>query len=162
MAHALRHDTHVPGHVVEGAGVVAAREHGDARAAADEKGPFVCVGVPVHFAHAAGRDGHVCGGYGFADGEVGCVGDADGAAGCGDGGLGEHAVGESEGGLFDGGGGGELFVHGGGDGAGEDVFFRGGNVVEDFGGEAEVFGEDGFGRVGFGRMVVSGLLVMVL
>ena len=162
MTHTLRHDAHVPGHVVEGARVVAACEHGDARAAADEKGPLVRVGVPVHFAHAAGRDGDVGGGYGFADREVGCVGDADGAAGGGDGGLGEHAVGELEGGLFDGGRRGEFFVHGGGDGAGEDVFFRGGDVVKDFGGEAEVFGEDGFGRVCCGRVLVRDLLVVVI
>ena len=122
MPHALRHDAHVPGEVVERAGRVAAREDGDARAAADEVAPLVGVGVPVHLAHAAGRDGHVSGRDGLAEGEVGGVGDADGAARGRDGGLSEHFVGELEGGLFDGGGGGEFGVHGRRDGAGENVF----------------------------------------
>jgi acid stress-induced BolA-like protein IbaG/YrbA len=44
VAHVARHDTHVAGLVVEGARGSFGGEDGDARAAFDEEGPFVCVG----------------------------------------------------------------------------------------------------------------------
>lgn len=36
----------------------------------------------------------------------------------------------------------------------EDVFFGFGDCFEDFGGDAEVFGEDGFGGMGWGECVL--------
>jgi len=142
MPHTLRHDPDVPSDVVEGPCHVGTGEDGDARRAPDEEGPFVSVGVPVHFADAAGLDDDVCGGDGGGEGEVGRVGDADFAAGGDDGFLGKHFVGELVAGCLHSWFGRHFGIHGAREGAGEDVLFFCGNMGEDFRGEAEVFAED--------------------
>lgn len=133
VAHVPGHDADVPGHVVERAGVAFRGEDGDAGATADEEGPLVRVGVPVHLAHGAGVDVEVGGCDGLGDGEVGGVGDADLAAGCVPGFLVEHLVGESLLGLLVARAVGGFLLDGAGHGALEDVLLGLWEVVEDFG-----------------------------
>lgn len=147
MAHVAGHDADVAGNVVESAGSALGGEDGDTGASADEEGPLVGVGVPVHLADRAGLDDGVGGGHGLGDGEVLGVGDADVAAGGLLGLLVEHLVGELVLGLLDVLALGGLVLDGAGHGALENVLFAGGEVVKQLGGEVEVFGNDGLGRV---------------
>ena len=88
----LGYDADVTGLVVEGAGVAVGGEDGDARLAAEEEGPLVGVGVPVHFAQAVRVDRDVGGGGRLGDREIGRVGDAHFATGELERLLLEHAV----------------------------------------------------------------------
>lgn len=147
MAHVAGHDADVASDVVESAGCALGGEDGDTGASADEEGPLVGVGVPVHLADRTGLDDGVGGGHGLGDGEVLGVGDADVAAGGLLGLLVEHLVGELVLGLLDVLALGGLILDGAGHGALENVLFAGGEVVKQLGGEVEVFGNDGLGGV---------------
>ena len=88
----FRHDADVAGLVVKGAGVAVGGKDGDARLAAEEEGPLVGVGVPVHFAQAVWVDRDMGRGRRLGNWEVGRVSDAHFAAREFKGFLLEHAV----------------------------------------------------------------------
>lgn len=133
VAHVARDHAHVARDVVEGPGGAVGGENRDARAALDEKRPFVRVGVPVHFAHRARADVEVSRGDGLADGEVGRVGDSDQPACRVERFLVEHLVRELEFGFLDVGASRFFVFDRPRKGALEDVFLGLGDRVEHFG-----------------------------
>lgn len=66
---------------VHGSSIALSGEEGESSLAFDEVEPFIGVGVPVHFAEAAGVEFDEGCGYGLGNGEVGRVDDAGLAAG---------------------------------------------------------------------------------
>ena len=149
VAHALGDDANVSGHVVKRPRGVGGCEDGDAGSAADEEGPFVSVGVPVHLADAVGFHCDVCGGDGLAERKVARVGDADLASWCLERFLCQHFVCEAVARLLDSNR--ILFVDWPWDRSLEDVALRWGYVVKDARVETEVFGKDRMRGVRCGR-----------
>lgn len=147
VAHVAGDDPDVAGHEVERAGGPVGGEDGDPGPTRDEEGPLVGVGVPVHLPHGPRADVEVGGGDGLADGEVGRVGDPDEPAGGVEGFLVQHLVGELESGLLDVGAPRFLVLDRPRDGPLEDVLFGLGDRLEHLRRQAEVLGQDGFGRV---------------
>ena len=140
VSHALGYDADVAGHVVKRPRGVGGGEDGDAGSAADEEGPFVGIGVPVHLADAVGFHCDVCGGDGLAEREVARVGDADLASWCLERFLCQHFVCEAVARLLDSNG--ILFIDWPRDRSLENVALGWGDVVKDAGVETEVLGKD--------------------
>lgn len=74
------YDANITGLVVKSAGRPLGAEHGDPGAAANEEGPLIGVGVPVHLAQSTGLNGHMGCGDGLGEREVLRVCDTDLAA----------------------------------------------------------------------------------
>ncbi|KAH8718521.1 hypothetical protein HC256_003156 [Beauveria bassiana] len=146
VAHVLRHNAHVARHVIKRARVALGRENGDARAPADKVGPLVGDGVPVHLAQRARLDDGVRGGDRRGEGKVAAVGDAHLAARRLLGRLVEQLVRKLVPALLDVAAARALVLDGAGLRALENVLFAFGEVLKDFGGEVEVFGNDALGR----------------
>lgn len=155
VAHVAGDDADVTGDVVKGTGGTLGGEDGDTGAAADEEGPLVGVGVPVHLADRAGLDDGVGSSHGLGDGEVLGVSDAHLTTGGLLGLLVQHLVGELVVGLLDVLALGRLVLDGAGHRALEDVLLAGGEVVEELRSEVEVFGDDGLGGVSCVKPAVS-------
>lgn len=148
MAHVLGYDADISSDVVECTSIALGGEYCNTRAATDKVRPFISNWVPVHLAKSSRLNDGVCGRHGLGDGEVACVGDADLAAGGHLGLLVEHAVGELVFGLLDILASRSLVRDGARFGALEDVLLFLGEVVEELGGEMEVFGNNGLWCVG--------------
>lgn len=145
MAHIPRNNAHIARLVIKGPRRALGRKDGNARLAANEEIPLVGVGVPVHLAQRAGLDDGVGGRDGLGDGEVLGVGDAHLAARRHERVLRKHLVREVVLGLLDVLALGALVLDRARVGALENVLFARGDVLEDFGREMEVLGDDGLG-----------------
>jgi hypothetical protein len=94
VAHISRHDTHITRDIVECSSSAFRGENSDTSATFNEKGPFVGIGVPMHFPDRTGLDNGVSGRHSLRDGEVFRVGDTNFSSACLLGFLVQHLVGE--------------------------------------------------------------------
>lgn len=147
MAHVSGDHADVARHIVERPGRPFGAKDGDTRSSFDEEGPFVGVGMPVHFTHSPRANVEVSGGDGFGDGKVGRICDADEPPGGVHRLLVQHLVSELEFGLLDVGSLGLLLVDGSRQGPLEDVFVRLGYCFKDLWRHPEVFSQNRLGRV---------------